>query len=72
MTNQFQRHEPYVVVRLVDGWCGKYESEDKRKHFWALFEKAGGRDAIRNRLAETIRSHYERLDRIADDAARAS
>jgi hypothetical protein len=69
MTNPFETPEPYIVG-LFDHWCGKYESEDKRKHFWALVEKVGGRDAIRDRLAETIRSHYERLDRIADDVAR--
>jgi hypothetical protein len=57
-------------VGLFDDWCGKEENEDKRKHFWTLAEKAGGRDAIRERLAETMRSHYERLDRIADDVAR--
>ena len=28
------------------------------------------RDAIRDRLAETMRSHYERLDQIADDVVR--
>jgi hypothetical protein len=57
-------------VGLFDDWCGKHKSEDKRKHFLTLVEKNGGRDAIRDRLAETMRSHYERLDRIAADVAR--
>ena len=55
---------------LFDDWCGKTENDDKRKHFWTLVEKSGGRDAVRERLAESTRSHYERLDRIADDVAR--
>jgi hypothetical protein len=57
-------------VGLFDDWCGHQRSEEKQKHFWTLVEKAGGRAAIRDRLAETMRSHYERLDRIADDVAR--
>jgi hypothetical protein len=57
-------------VGLFDVWCGKDKSKDKQKHFLTLVEKDGGRDAIRDRLAETMRSHYELLDRIADDVAR--
>jgi hypothetical protein len=57
-------------VGLFNDWCGQQESKENRKHLWILIEKAGGRDAIRGRLAETMRSHYERLDRIADDVAR--
>jgi hypothetical protein len=57
-------------VGLFDEWCGRNQRRDNRKHFWTLVEKDGGRDAIRDRLAETMRSHYERLDRIADDVAR--
>ncbi len=55
---------------LFGDWCGKNQSKNNRKYFWILAEKGGGRDAIRGRLAETMRSHYERLDRIADDVAR--
>jgi hypothetical protein len=36
----------------------------------AYVEKDGGRDEIRDELAETMRSHYDRLDRIADDVER--
>jgi len=57
-------------VSLFDTWCGQQSEEQERKHLWILVEKAGGRAAVRNRLAETMRSHYERLDRIADDVAR--
>ena len=55
---------------LFDTWCGQQSEEQERKHLWILVEKAGGRAAVSNRLAEAMRSHYERLDRIADDVAR--
>lgn len=58
-----------ATVGLFDDWCEKRENEDRRKHFWTLVEKSGGRDAVRQRLPETMRSHYDRLDRIADDVA---
>lgn len=82
MTNQFQTRKPDIVELdtneqaqrrgqgLFNHWCGKREIQDNRKHLWILVEKRGGRDEIRDRLAETMRSHYERLDRIADDVAR--
>lgn len=57
-------------MRLFGNWCGRNQSKDNRKHLWTFVEKRGGRDAIRGRLAKTIRSHYERLDRIAEDVAR--
>ena len=44
--------------------------KDKRKHYWTYVEKDGGRDEIRDDLAETIRSHYDRLERIAEDVDR--
>ena len=57
-------------MSLYDQWCDAAREEDGRKKYWCLVEKAGGRDAIRASLAETVRSHYDRLDRIADDVAR--
>lgn len=57
-------------MSLYDQWCDSAKEEDGRKKYWCLVEKAGGRDAIRASLAETVRSHYDRLDRIADDVAR--
>jgi hypothetical protein len=51
---------------LFADWCGKKQIKDKQKHFLTFAEKGGGRNAIRDRLAETMRFHYERLDRIAD------
>ncbi|MEZ1355966.1 hypothetical protein, partial [Pseudomonas aeruginosa] len=44
--------------------------KDKRKHYWTYVEKDGGRDEIRDDLAKTIRSHYDRLELIAEDVKR--
>lgn len=43
---------------------------DKRKNYWTYVEKDGGREEICDDLAETIRSHYDRLERIAEDVER--
>ena len=55
---------------LYNRWCDASREEDKRKHYWIHVEKDGGRDEIRNGLAGTIRSHYDRLERIADEVDR--
>jgi Cap4 SAVED domain len=57
-------------VALYKKWCDATKGKEKRKRFWTYVEKGGGRDEIRDELAETIRSHYDQLDRIADDVAR--
>lgn len=51
-------------------WCDAARQTNKRKHYWTYVEKGGGRDAICDDLAETMRSHYDRLERIADDVQR--
>ena len=55
---------------LYESWCDASRKEDKRKRYWTYIEKDGGRDEILDDLAETIRSHYDRLERIADDVDR--
>ena len=55
---------------LYERWCDANRERDKRKRYWIYVEKDGGRDEICDDLAETIRSHYDRLDRIADDIDR--
>jgi HamA len=58
---------------LFRTWCDsaeEAEEEDARKRYWLLSEKKGGRDAIRTLLAKTMRSHYDRLERIAEDVTR--
>lgn len=58
------------TVGLYKKWCDATKEEDKRKRYWTYVEKDGGRDEIRDDLAETMRSHYDRLERIADDVER--
>jgi hypothetical protein len=55
---------------LLKDWCDKEDTKDARKRYLTFLEKEDGREAIRDALAETMRSHYDRLDRIADDVAR--
>lgn len=57
-------------MALYSKWCESTEEKNKRKHYWIYVEKKGGRDQIRKDLAETIRSHYDRLERIAEDVKR--
>ena len=55
---------------LYEKWCAATKEKDKRKRYWTYVEKDGRRDEIRDALAETMRSHYDRLERIADDVQR--
>ncbi|AWQ83556.1 TPA: HamA C-terminal domain-containing protein [Pseudomonas aeruginosa] len=55
---------------LYKRWCKSTKEKDKRKHYWTYVEKDGGRDEIRDDLAKTIRSHYDRLELIAEDVKR--
>ena len=57
-------------MAIYDAWCNAKKKRDKRKRYWTYAEKNGGRAAIEEALVETIRSHYDRLDRIADDVER--
>jgi hypothetical protein len=57
-------------VALFKTWCDSDEEEETRKRYWSLSEKKGGRGAIQKLPAKKIRSHYDRLERIADDVAR--
>jgi hypothetical protein len=55
---------------LYERWCEATKERDKRKFYWTYVEKDGGRDGVRDDLAQTIRSHYDRLERIAEDVER--
>jgi hypothetical protein len=57
-------------VAIYKSWCDRTEQADGKKCYWTLVEKDGGREKVCTILAETIRSHYDRLDRIADDIER--
>jgi Cap4 SAVED domain len=55
---------------LYGRWCDATKEQDGRKRYWTYVEKPGGRDEIRDELIERMRSHYHRLERIADDVKR--
>ncbi|MEN5271407.1 DUF1837 domain-containing protein [Stenotrophomonas lactitubi] len=55
---------------LYETWCESTKERNGRKFYWTYVEKEDGRDDICDDLAETIRSHYDRLERIADDVER--
>ncbi len=40
---------------LYKKWCDATKEKDKRKRYWTYVEKDGGRDEIRDDLAETMR-----------------
>lgn len=62
-------------MSLFDTWCDFNEEvvdspTPKKKHLWKYTEKSGGRAAIKVRLCEKARSHYDSLESIADTVAR--
>lgn len=57
------------MTKLFATWCDHDNSERGLKRYLKLTEKKGGRAAVLDNLGETVRSHYERLDRIADDVS---
>ena len=57
-------------MELYKKWCKSAKEKDKRKRYWTYVEKEGGRDKIRDELIRTIRSHYDQLERIAEDVDR--
>jgi hypothetical protein len=52
---------------LFEDWCDWRQVDDNRKRLWAFTERNGGRTAIEGVLAEIMRSHYDRTERIAED-----
>lgn len=55
---------------LYKEWCERAREKNGRKRYITFVEKARGRTKIEAALAKTMRSHYDRLDRIADDVKR--
>jgi hypothetical protein len=55
---------------MFDEWCEIECTDTDTKRLWSLEEKEGGRAAVRASLIKTVRSHYDDLDRIADDVQR--
>jgi len=55
---------------LYKDWCDATKEKDKRRRYWTYVEKDGGREAVSEGLVETVRSHYDRLENIAEDVER--
>lgn len=52
---------------MFDQWCDTTVQKNGLKQYITIVEKPGGRAAIKDALAETVRGHYDDLERIADD-----
>jgi hypothetical protein len=52
---------------LFADWCNMEHAGDEAKRLYKLTERAGGRAAIQRDLPNIIRSHYDEMDRIAED-----
>ncbi|MBB4756799.1 hypothetical protein XarjCFBP7653_08320 [Xanthomonas arboricola] len=52
---------------LYQSWCDRTVDEENDKRLWRLAEREGGRAAIEADLTTRIRSHYDKLDQIAED-----
>lgn len=57
-------------MALYKDWCVGAKQKNKKKTLLTYTEKVGGRDAVLEQLGETVRTHYDQADRIADDVAR--
>lgn len=54
-------------MSLYEEWCDQGGQGKSLKRYMTFVEKEGGRAAIIKDIGKTVRSHYDRLDRIADD-----
>lgn len=52
---------------LYEPWCDRERTGDHQKQLWKLTERAGGRAAIEAALPDCIRSHYDDMERIAEE-----
>jgi hypothetical protein len=56
---------------MFDDWCDIGETaHGEKKKLFGLAERAGGRAAIKDELVRHVRSHYDKLEQIADDVER--
>src|SRR5438105_4634609 len=56
---------------MFNDWCDIDETaHGANKKLCGLTEKAGGRAVIKDDLVERVRSHYDKLEQIADDVER--
>jgi Cap4 SAVED domain len=54
-------------MALFADWCDCQRHNDERKRLWKFTEREGGRTAIADELPDLLRSHYDDMDRIAED-----
>lgn len=57
-------------MAIYKTWCDATREESDRKYYWTYVEKDGGRHGTHDMLIKTVRSHYDRLERIAEDVER--
>lgn len=57
-------------MALYEEWCDAKEQKDNKKLYWCYTEKEGGRARILSALARTVRTHYDRAERISEDIER--
>jgi Cap4 SAVED domain len=54
-------------VALFANWCDSQRNNNDRKRLWKFTERADGRAAIADDFPDIVRSHYDDMDRIAED-----
>ena len=52
---------------LYEPWCDRESTGDNQKQLWKFTEREGGRAAIEGDLPDCIRSHYDDMERIAEE-----
>ena len=57
-------------MALYEEWCDATKQRDKKKLYWCYTEEEGGRAKIAGAFARTVRTHYDRAERIAEDVDR--
>jgi hypothetical protein len=57
-------------MAIFEEWCEFECTDTDAKCLWSLEEKDGGRAAIREGLIQAVRSHYDDVQRIANDIHR--
>ncbi|MCA3712786.1 MAG: DUF1837 domain-containing protein [Phenylobacterium sp.] len=54
-------------MSMFDQWCDTTVQQNGLKRYITIVEKPGGRANIKDALTETVRGHYDDLERIAED-----
>ena len=56
-------------MSLFDEWCECEANQNGRKRLLKYTERQNGRAAIAGRLPNLVRSHYDDMQRVAEDIA---